>query len=89
MLGSLMTPLLGLKMRNRPNTCRKFMDLHVFTETPFALFGAATFIGFLGLYIPFFYIQVYATDNLSLNKNLTLYLLPLLNAGSFFGRLVS
>lgn len=46
-------------------------------------------LGFIGLYIPVFYIQVYAlTKGVTANEEFAFYLLAILNAGSFFGRVI-
>lgn len=58
-------------------------------EAPFSLFSTAMFFGFMGLYVPFFYIQIYALESTYIDKNLAFYLPVLLNTGSFFGRIVS
>ena len=45
--------------------------------------------GFTGLYVPMFYIQIYAlTRGVTSNENYAFYLLAILNAGSFFGRII-
>lgn len=49
----------------------------------------AEFFGFMGLYIPFFYIEIYALEKTDIDRDLAFYLLTLLNTGSFFGRIVS
>ena len=44
---------------------------------------------FMGLYIPMFYVQTYAiTRDAVSNENYAFYLLPILNAGSFIGRVI-
>ena len=44
---------------------------------------------FVGLYIPYFYIQLYGIEDGVTSSNLEPYLLPLINAGSLFGRILS
>lgn len=48
------------------------------------------FFGFMGLYIPFFYIQSYAlkSPNSQFDESFAFWLLVILNAGSFFGRII-
>lgn len=46
-------------------------------------------IGYIGLYIPWFYANSFATSNKVVDAKLAIYLVPLLNAGSFVGRIVS
>ena len=44
--------------------------------------------GFMDLYVPMFYIQIYAlTRGVTSNENFAFYLLSILNASSFFGRI--
>lgn len=50
-------------------------------------FAMATFLGFLGLYIPSFYIQIYAAEH-SVRENLVVYLLAIMNSGGVLGRIV-
>lgn len=46
-------------------------------------------VGFTGLYVPVFYIQSYAlARGLTSDTNYVFYLLPILNAASFFGRII-
>ena len=46
-------------------------------------------LGFVGLYIPIFYIQTYAlTRNITPDSDYAFYLLSILNTGSFFGRIL-
>jgi predicted MFS family arabinose efflux permease len=42
----------------------------------------------LGLYIPYFYITPYAQFKTGADETLAFYLVPILNAGSIFGRLI-
>jgi predicted MFS family arabinose efflux permease len=44
--------------------------------------------GFIGLYVIFYYIELYARDNSSISSVLGSYLLVILNASSLIGRLV-
>ncbi|KAL8949238.1 MAG: hypothetical protein Q9222_004637 [Ikaeria aurantiellina] len=44
--------------------------------------------GFIGLYVPMFYIQVYALARSNVATDYAFYLLSVLNAGSFIGRVV-
>ena len=90
MLATLMVPMAGMKMRMKPPAARKLFASSAWKEPPFALFAIATFCGFLGLYIPLFYIQIFAIEQRILNErqDLAFYLLAILNTGSFFGRII-
>ncbi|OAA74049.1 Major facilitator superfamily domain, general substrate transporter [Cordyceps fumosorosea ARSEF 2679] len=46
------------------------------------------FVNFLGLYVFYYYISLYATEVAGTDPHLAGYLLAILNAGSFFGRLL-
>lgn len=89
-LATLIIPSLCIKVRALPARRKKIIDFSGFAELPFCLFSLAAFIGFLGLYIPFFYISEFAspsssTDNLG--SNIAFYLLPILSSGSIAGRI--
>jgi MFS family permease len=47
-----------------------------------------SFLYFLGLYLPFFYISLWATKNLNISSDFAFYLLSITNAGSAFGRII-
>ncbi|KAF2176938.1 MFS general substrate transporter [Zopfia rhizophila CBS 207.26] len=46
------------------------------------------FIGFMGLYMPFFYTEVYVLQNRITDENLASYLLAIMNSTSVFGRII-
>jgi MFS family permease len=52
------------------------------------LFTIGEFFGFMGMYVPFYYITTYSISQNIVSSNLGFYLLTLLNAGSVFGRIV-
>ena len=89
MLATLSVPMVGMKMRIKPPARRRLVDLAAWKEAPYALFGVAEFLGYMGVYIPFFYIQLYGGEKSIVGESFTVYLLILLNVGSLFGRLVS
>ena len=57
MLATLTLSLTVMKVRIQPAQKRQVLQLAAFKEIPFTLFNIAEFLGFMGLYIPFFYIQ--------------------------------
>ncbi|KAK3669840.1 hypothetical protein LTR78_010298 [Recurvomyces mirabilis] len=64
-------------------------DADAFRNAPFNVFAVASFTGFLGLYIPFFYIQEYAlAHGMKTMPDLASSTLAILNAGSVIGRIV-
>ncbi|KAF2490826.1 MFS general substrate transporter [Lophium mytilinum] len=75
-----------LRVRVLPPARRRLLDHTAFREIPYTVFSIAEFLGFIGIYIPFFYIQSYALDR-GVNPHLVFYLVTILNAASIFGRL--
>lgn len=82
-------PVAGMRSRFQPRTVRKLFDKTVLREPDYVLFTFATFFGYLGLYIPYFYIQLYSESNSLITDDLNFYLLAVMNAAGFFGRIVS
>lgn len=76
------------KVRVLPAARRKFLDLSAFKELPYVLFVFGSFLGFMGLYVLFFYVQSYAIQTGIMNPDLAFYLLAILNSGSVFGRII-
>lgn len=71
---------------------RAIIDRSALHEPAFLLSTVAMLFVFAGLYIPYFYIQVFAEKKRVMdasNTYLNQYLIVFLNVGSFFGRLVS
>lgn len=76
-----------MRPRIKPKGRRKLIDFSAFKETPYVLFCAAMFLGFIGFYGPVFYIQPYALQHNLASENFVFYLLPILNAASVPGRI--
>ena len=90
MLITMLVPVLGLRMRLKPPTRRKTFDSSALQQPSFLLTCISAFFGFLGLYIPSFYIEVFAIQKriVSQQEDLSIYLLAILNAASIFGRII-
>ncbi|KAK5012603.1 hypothetical protein LTR60_004295, partial [Cryomyces antarcticus] len=88
MLATLAVPNLVMKVRVLPAARRKILDLAAFREPAYFCFVLGGFLGFMGLYAPFFYVQTYAITNKITNPNLAFYLLSIINSASIFGRLI-
>lgn len=86
-LVTLLIPNLCMKVRVLPAQKRPLVDWSAFRDVPFVLLTIGTFIGFLGLYSLFYYVQIYAITRKLLTEDVAFYLLSILNAGSAFGRL--
>lgn len=77
-----------MRMRIVPNTGkRKIVDLKHLKHGQYLLACIGFFVGFLGLYVFYYYIQLYAVQESHTPNDTAFYLLAILNAGSFFGRL--
>ena len=71
-----------------PKQPRALIDWSAFQEGPFVLVCLGMFFTFTGLYIPFFYSPVYGSRMTSLDDKVSLYLLPVISAGSILGRVI-
>ncbi|KAK4543411.1 hypothetical protein LTR36_005554 [Oleoguttula mirabilis] len=87
-LATLILPCLCIRQRALPPPRKTIIDFSGFRELPFCLFSLAAFIGFIGLYIPFFYITEFGGEQAGLDSTLAFYMLPVLSAGSIAGRLL-
>ncbi|RMZ17520.1 hypothetical protein D0860_00395 [Hortaea werneckii] len=85
-LATLMVPLAVMRMRVKPPKARSIVDLSAFTDGPYMLLVFATLIGFIGLYVGIFYYSFFGQSTGITNASLAFYLVPILNAGSVFGR---
>ena len=78
-----------MKPRTRPSKQpRALIDWSDFRETPFVFMCLGMFFAFIGLYVPFFYSPVYGSRMTGLDDKVSFYLLPVISAGSIFGRII-
>ena len=90
MLGTQMIPLLFMRqMKSSVAKKRQLFDFAAYKSKPLAVYVMGTFFGFMGVYIAFFYIQLYALERTDTNSNLASYLLSIVNGTSILGRLIS
>ena len=87
MLATLAIPNSFMHPRVLPPAKRKLFDVSAFKNPAYVFFVIALAIGFMGLYVPFFYIQYFAQVKRLTTGDLGGYLLAILNAGSVFGRI--
>ncbi|KAI9713279.1 MAG: hypothetical protein M1828_001452 [Chrysothrix sp. TS-e1954] len=87
-LATFIVPATVMQMRVKPPAKRKLLDISAFKELPYVSFVFGSTIGFMGLYVFFFYVQFFAIEKGIVDENLGFYLLAILNAGSVFGRIV-
>ncbi|QIW99656.1 hypothetical protein AMS68_005174 [Peltaster fructicola] len=82
---TLAVPCAVIKPLSKPPGRRKIFDMTILKELEFEIFNVATFLGFVGQYIPFFFIQEYAISH---DLGLAFWMLMFLNVGSIPGRIV-
>lgn len=87
-LATLIVPIFVNKMRVVPKQARALIDFSAFTDWPYMLFTLGAMIGFIGLYVGFFYIAYYAEQQRITDSSLAFYLIPILNAASVLGRTI-
>ncbi|KAK0642545.1 Aspyridones efflux protein apdF [Lasiodiplodia hormozganensis] len=75
------------KLPRKPlKSAREILDFDGYRDLRYCAIAAANFVGNLGLYIPYYYVEPYFSIAYP-NASIRSYLLPLINASSFFGRL--
>lgn len=84
----LIVPCAVMKMRVKPPGKRALIDLTAFQSLPYPTFVVSGFFGYMGLLTPFFYISLFAESSGYASKDLSFYVLPIVNAFSIFGRVV-
>ncbi|KAK1757951.1 monocarboxylate transporter [Echria macrotheca] len=85
-LATQLVPVLFMRMRVKPPKPRDILDWSAFTDVPISLFTIACLIGFVGLYVMLFYVSFFALASGIVTPEMAFYLVPILNAGSMFGR---
>ncbi|XDG08221.1 hypothetical protein ABKA04_007836 [Annulohypoxylon sp. FPYF3050] len=89
LLGLSVVPLIFLRPRVAPSRVKRaFIDREALGEATFWGFAVSGVGAFLGLYVPFFYLQLYSLRFGFVPQDLSAYLVTLLNAGSVFGRIL-
>ncbi|EME85210.1 uncharacterized protein MYCFIDRAFT_65738 [Pseudocercospora fijiensis CIRAD86] len=88
MLATMLVCIAVMRVRVLPPQKRRLLDLSAFREVPYTAFSFAEFLGFMGMYIPFFYIQSFASAQQITGSSLAFWMLPIMNAASSFGRII-
>ena len=87
-LGTLLICIAVMKRRVTPPSRRRLIDLGAWKELPFNLFALGGFLGFMGLYVPFFFINSFAIGKTAASRELAFYFVSILNASSTVGRIL-
>lgn len=85
--GTSLIAAIFLKSRLPPRKSGPFFDYPSFKDVPFMTYCLSCFLGFIGLYIPIFYIDSYA-EYMDVDEAVKPYMVSILSAASVFGRLV-
>jgi len=85
-LATLIVPNVVMQLRVKPGRVRAVLDMTAFTDLPFMTFVVGSLVGFIGLYVGFFYFSYFGQATGITDESLSFYLVPILNAGSVLGR---
>ncbi|KAL9093566.1 MAG: hypothetical protein Q9165_003961 [Trypethelium subeluteriae] len=88
LLITLILPLVVMRPLKYPPKRRSLLDVKALRDAPYVLFGLGILFGYMGIYVVFFYIQLYAMSNADMSSHLAFYLLAIINAGSSLGRIL-
>ncbi|KAF2203387.1 MFS general substrate transporter [Delitschia confertaspora ATCC 74209] len=86
-LATMIIPNAVMQVRVLPATKRALLDLSAFRQPSYVFNVVGFFVGFVGLYMPFFYSQVYAIEKHFTSTDFGFYLLSIMNSTSTFGRI--
>ena len=84
-LVTLVLLLLIVRRRIVPVERRKLFDRTAFRDWPYLLFTCGLTLGFMGVYVPFFYISPYTSARSSASTTLARYMVPMINGASLPG----
>ncbi|EMD00408.1 hypothetical protein BAUCODRAFT_118181 [Baudoinia panamericana UAMH 10762] len=87
-LGSLLLPLLTMRKWVARSPRRALINTPALREPAFDLMLCTMLFMFMGMYVPYFYIEVFSTKAGVINSSLEKYLVTSMNVGSFAGRLL-
>lgn len=89
-LGTSLIPVMAMKSRSKPQPIRNhsLLDREAFRDAPYLLLNLGLFFGFMGLYIIFYYIELFALEKTDSTTTLSKYLLVIINGSSLSGRLI-
>lgn len=80
--------MIWMKPRTRSATTKKLLDKELLTDWPFFLMMIGMFFGYMGVYVTYCYIQLYALAKCNTSVDLASYMLAITNAGSLIGRVI-
>lgn len=87
-LGTLLLPVTVMRIRVKPSKPRGFIDWTAFTDIPYMILVVAIFLGMIGTTILVIFLSFYSEQQRILDTRMAFYLVPILNVGSCFGRVI-
>ncbi|THC92447.1 hypothetical protein EYZ11_008089 [Aspergillus tanneri] len=87
--GIAVVPLLMATTKPKRASPRQLIHWHALREWSFNAYAVANFLIFMAYFIPLFYVPVFASQALQTSKDMSFYLVSVLNAGSAAGRIGS
>ncbi|KAK2593664.1 hypothetical protein QQS21_008633 [Conoideocrella luteorostrata] len=81
-------PALLMKSKAPPRPIRSIIDRDAVQDLPYLLLNGGLFFGYMGLYIVFYYIELFALDRTNVSSPLANYLLVIINISSLPGRII-
>lgn len=85
-LGTLLFPLAFLRLRVKPAKIRAMLDVSAFADNYYLAFVFVSAVAYMGIFTIFFYLPYYAEEQGITSTSLAIYLVPIFNAASMFGR---
>lgn len=77
-----------MRVRVATAKAQKYFDPTIFSNRTFMLFSMSMFAGFIGIFIPFFYVSSMAKATAGASYIIALTLLLVMNGTSLFGRII-
>lgn len=77
-----------MRSKAPPRHDRSLLDKNAFRDVPYLLLNAGLTFGFMGFYIVFYYIELFALDRTNVSSSLANYLLVIINVSSLPGRII-
>ncbi|KAJ9642048.1 hypothetical protein H2199_005263 [Coniosporium tulheliwenetii] len=80
-------PMLRRSLRPRLRSARRAIDIKAFPDSPYMMIVVALVPALMAFFVPFFYVQSFAM-NISLDWDLSVYSLVIMNVASLVGRIL-
>lgn len=87
-LATLLPAIFFLKRRIPPGKPRAWLDHSMWKDYAFLAYMAAALLAVIGLYSMLFFLSSFVASKHLLSTDMSFYILPILNAGSLFGRII-